>query len=257
MQLLRPGILVSLKTELRGGALYERVDIEHERVDGGQDRAKWETTRVIEDAEEYQRGQKARSRASGLIRRACVPSSFGLICPEGREGQLDEAVREARRVADEYNAGAQHSTVAVYVLKGRIASTDEEAARAIAAEIRGLLEQMESGVRRVDAGAIRDAAARAKKLGQALSEDQAKKVGEAVAAARKAATEIVKRVTKGGELAETVVAELEKETAEIGAARFSFLDLDEPEPAAAPGEALPAVSDQRFAELEEPKEPAA
>ena len=47
-------------------------------------------------------------------------------------------------------------------------------------------------------------------------------------AARTAARELVRRVEKAGEVAETVVAELKVE--HIRSARFSFLDFDDAKP---------------------------
>jgi hypothetical protein len=249
MQLLRPGILVSLKTELSGGALYERVDLEHTEDETGRDKAKWETTRYIEDPAEYERAVKVRSKAGGLVRRACAQTAFGLLCPESRESSLDEAIAEAQRIVSEFNASARHSQVRVYVLRGRIASSDEEAARAIASEVRDLLDQMERGVRAVNAEAVREAATRAKKIAGVLDEAQAKKIGEAVEAAREAATAIVKRVVKGGEEAAQVIEELKNQTAAIETARFAFLDTEEVVPTRA-GEELPQVSVPRFTELD-------
>jgi hypothetical protein len=248
--MLRPGILVSLKTQISGGTLYERVDLEHETSDDGRDKAKWETTRYIEDPAEYERGVKIRSKARGLIERACSKTAFGLLCPESKESSLDEAIGEAQKIVTSFNESAQHSTVRVYVIRGRIASSDEEAARAIASEVRDLLTQMESGVATVDVEKIREAANKAKRLGAVLEESQALKVNEAVAAAREAATAIVKRVTKNGELAETVIAELRGQTAAIETARFAFLDTDDETVPAPAGEELPQVSVPRFTELD-------
>jgi hypothetical protein len=155
----------------------------------------------------------------------CIQSAFGLICPESREDELDAAMRAARAIADEHNSTAAHTEVRVYILKGRIASSDAEAARAIASEITGLLAQMQAGIQGADTKTIREAASRARALGAMLDARQAKAVSEAVDAARKAAREITRRVERDGETAETVLRELDGKA--IEAARFAFLDLDE------------------------------
>ena len=56
--------------------------------------------------------------------------------------------------------------------------------------------------------AIRDAATKARSLGQMIDAEQAAKVSDAVKAARKAATEIVRRVEKAGESGEEVLRDL-------------------------------------------------
>lgn len=238
---LKPGLLVSMKTSVKGGADYVRSEIEREHTtDGGQRVAKWETTRTIRDPAEYERAIKARGAARSAIIGACNQTSFGLLCPVAREAELRTAIDVARIIADEFNATAQHSTVEVYVITGRVAQDDVEAARAIAAEVRELMDQMTEAVRLADAESIRDAANKARALGGMLSEDAAAKVSAAVAEARKAARAIVKRVEKGAEIASKVVAELSVK--DIEAARFAFLDIPDAGAVPAAAEALPATA---------------
>jgi len=233
--LLKPGFLVSLKTSLTGGVSYSRVDLDAERPDDGAEIARWETIRKIEDPDEHKRATKVRSQAGSLIRSVCVSTAFGLLCPESKEAELEDAILRAQALVDAHNQTAQYSAVRVYVLRGRIASTDEEAVRALSSEVRELLDEMQAGIRRVDVAAIRDAASRAKKLGGILDADQAAKVNRAVEAARDAAKQIVKHIETDG--AEAVRAVAESMSGPIEAARFSFLELEEsiqsPVPAAA------------------------
>lgn len=221
---LKPGILVALRTAVRGGVEYRRTDLEPEAPEGTAAIERWETTRVVECPEEHERARAVRSAATNLIRRVCVATDFGLLCPEARESALDEATTAAKALADEHNRTAEHTRVDVYVMKGRIASSDEEAARGIAAEVRGLLDGMERGILAGDPVAVREAASRARKLEQVLDDAAAKKVGEAVSEARSAAREIARRVIDSGEAIETVVTEIRRERIET--ARFAFLDVD-------------------------------
>jgi hypothetical protein len=223
---------VSLKTSVRGGVEYRRADLA--APEGGPEGAavsRWETTKITINPAEVERASKARSKARSLVASVCSSSAFGLLCPEARAPDLERVVAEARAVAAEFNAGAKHTTIGVYVIAGRIASTDEEAARAIGSEVRELLTAMEDGIKAADPEAIREAANKARALGAMLSDEAAGKVGKAIEAARSAAREITRRVAKGGEVAAKVVADIR--TDEIARARFAFLDL---EPAAAVAE---------------------
>jgi hypothetical protein len=164
---------------------------------------------------------------------------------------LDAAIAEARKLADRFNADARHTEIGVYALKGRIAETDEEATRAIASEVRGLLSEMETGIRTLNVKSIRDAATKARGLAGMLESAQADTVTRAIESARVSAREIVRRVERDGEAAERVLASLN--TGAIEKARFAFLDSDAPAretdagaPLAAP---LPSVTLQRFADL--------
>ncbi len=250
---LKPGILVSLKTSLRGGVVYERRDLPTGEAASAAEAAgiaRWETTRIIDDPEEHEKAVKTRGVCARTIRSLCVSTAFGLLCAESAEAKLDAAIEEARRIANEHNQVSKSNSITVHVLKGRIASSDEEAARAIASEVTDLLSQMEEGIRRVDVKAVRDAANRARQIGAVLDESQAKVVSAAVEQARSAAREIVKRVSKGGEDAVEVIKSLS--VSAIETARFAFLDLEASAPVE--GEAIPAV-DARHLDLEVTAEP--
>lgn len=243
--IMKPGILVALKTSLQGSVAYARRLLDEE-TSGGREVEKWETTRVIEDVTEHERACKVRSKARSLISAHCCPTSFGLLCPLEREDELNEAVRKARTLVENFNASATRARVEVYVLKGRIAESDEEATRAIASDVHALLEQMEAGIAKVDAKAIREAARKARAMGAMLDDAKQKQVQRAIDVAREAAKKIVKRVEKGGEDAQLVLEEIS--TRPIETARFAFLDLDDAAPA--PAKAMPSVDLQRAANLE-------
>lgn len=227
--IMKPGILVSLKTSLHGGVSYARRDLDAEK-DGKSEIERWETTRVIDDPEEHDKAVKMRAKARNLISKHCTPTSFGLLCPLGVEDELNEAIRKARAMVDDFNRATTYARVNVYVLKGRIAETDEEATRAIASDVASLLEDMQRGIKAVDVKAIRDAATKARAMGAMLGEEKAEQVSRAIDQARKAAREIVKRVEKGGEDANKVLETIS--TKPIESARFAFLDLDGVKPPA-------------------------
>jgi hypothetical protein len=240
-QLLRPGLLVALKTSIRGGIVYQRDELEPDHREGDARICEWKTRREISDAAEYDKAVIARSAARNAIVRVCRLSSFGLLCPVDDEQKLADAVMEARQIANIHNNDANVTKVEVFVLTGRIAQTDEEAARAIGNEVKELIARMERGVATADPEAIRAAATEAKQLASMLSDEAQTKVSEAIAQVRKAASELVKRVEKAGEKAADVVKEIQLD--KLHAARFAVLDLmgegEEAEgvkvPVAAPG----------------------
>jgi hypothetical protein len=256
---IRPGILVALRTSVTGGITYNRVDLDADAdkpAEEGASVARWETTKIVTDPKELERATKVRSEAVAQISKVCVRTSFGLLAPAGAEGSLDEAHAKARELVAAHNAAATHTKVEIHLLKGRIASTDEEAARAIASEVTSLLRDMERSVQRLDPESIRAAATKAAAMGAVLGEDKAAAVGKAVEAARTAARVIVKRVQKSGEDGARVLLDLQ--TGDIERARMSFLDMDEPAPVTAnDADALPAVELQRTADLDldEPEAP--
>jgi hypothetical protein len=218
---LRPGLLVSLKTSIRGNISYDHRDIERDHLtEDGRQLAKWETERTISDPAEYEAATKVRSKVRSIISGVCANSAFGLLCPEKSADDLDKAIAEARRMADEFNATAKLTSVRLYVIAGRIAPDDVEAVRAINSEVRDLLANMADGIRNLDVKAVRDAADRARDIGRMLAPDAQARVQEAIDLARSTARQIV----KAGEQA---AQEIDQRTIRrITEARTAFLDLE-------------------------------
>ncbi len=245
---IRPGLLVSIKSTVVGGVSYQRVDLDADNpAEEGQEVTRWETKRVIEDKDEHAAAVKCRSKALGLIRKCCNATSFGLLCPSDREGALDAAIAQARALVDAHNATSKHTRVGVYALKGRVASDDAEAARAITQEIGTLVTRMTAGIAAFDPEAIRAAANRARELSGMLSDEKQEKISAAIAQARAAARTITKNLETEGKAREVVMLDIQR--GQIESARIAFLDLSggEADPVDEP---LPAVNQQRFADLE-------
>ena len=219
---IRPGLIVVLRTNITGNVTYIKSMIEAEYVtDDGKKRARWETERTIIDPAEHEEATKIRSKVRQTIAGICVQTAFGLLCPENKAPLLDTAIGEARTLAEEFNGRASTTRIATYVIAGKVAADDVEAVRAINSEVRDLMEVMEKGLASLDVKAVRDAADKARALGSMLSDDAASRVKEAIAVARKAATDIVKAAEVGG--AELDLLAIQK----ITAARTSFLDISE------------------------------
>lgn len=251
---IRPGLMVSLKTRVEGGVTYlrENLDPTSAEVVGASEAGKlvekWNTTKVVEDPAEHKRAREAVQKARKAIVAVCANTAFGLLCPADREAELDAGIAEARRVVREYNAAATFTHVRVFALKGAIASSDEESARAIGEEVSQLIEAMNRGIDKLDPEAIRDAANKAKQLEEMLGPDQAEAVKGAIEQARKAARAIVKRVQNEGEAAAIVLKDLQRGSLEK--ARIAFLDLSGECPVATNGASMPAVNVQRLAGLD-------
>ena len=247
--IIRPGFMVSLKTSVQGGVAYQRTDLDASGVDatGTAAVARWETTKIVADPAEHDKAVGVRNKARSLISKVCVPTAFGLLCPEAAEGDLLAAVAEARALVREHNDSASRTTVGLYVLTGKIASTDEENARAIGEEIRGLIAGMSSAIDRLDPEGLREAASKAQKVAAMLAPEESEKVGAAVQAARKAARDITRRVIKNAEPAAMVLLDIQRGA--IEQARIAFLDLDGDATVAA-GEEMPAADLGRMASLE-------
>lgn len=249
--ILRPGFMVSLKTTVKGGVSYQRRELDTaaaaEMASEGATVARWETTKIVEDPAEHERANKVRGEARSLITRHCVATAFGLLCPEVREAELQASVAQARALVAAHNEAATCTHVSVYVMSGKIAATDEENARAIGEEIRGLIADMSSAIDKLAPEKIREAAAKAAKISTMLAPAQSEKVGFAVAAARKAARDITRRIGQNAEPAAVVLADIQRGAIEN--ARIAFLDLDE-EGSVVAEDALPAVDLARIGSLD-------
>jgi transposase len=225
---LRPGLLVSLKTSVKGNVKYDKRDIANKSTADGKEIAEWETKRTIADPAEFKAAAEARSKAGSIIRSVCVGSNFGLLCPEKDKDELDKALKEARKVVDAFNATATITHVSVYAMIGRVASDDVEAVRSINSEISDLLGKMEAGLKNLDVKAIRQAASDAKEVGQMLTPEAAARVQIAIDTARSSARKIVKAGEQAAQEIDT------RAIRKVTEARTAFLDLDEAGTVAAP-----------------------
>lgn len=242
---MKPGYMVSLKTSITGNVSYKRVDLDKSR-DGSQEVEKWETTRFCMDGPEYDRAKEIRGKARNMVIGVCVSTSYATLCPIDREADLESAIQQAEALVSQFNREAVHTRIGFYPLAVLVESDNERATRAITAEVRELLDKMTAGIQSFDKDSIRDAADRAKAIGQMLDSSKQEQVNAAVDAARKAARQITKAIKEAGENARLVIGEIN--AAPIAVARFSFLDVDADncQPAPEPEAAMPAVSVQRF-----------
>lgn len=226
---IRPGLLVSLKTSLTGNVSYRTLDLEQDHTtDDGERKARWETERTIAEPAEYEEATKIRSKCRSLITAVCSASTFGLLCPQADGDGLSRAIEEAQRLADDFNRRARCTRVKVYVIAGKIAADDVEATKAINSEVRDLLDRMEQGVRNLDVETIREAANRAKKIGNMITPDASARLTMAIDQARNAAKQIV----KAGEAASLEIDQ--RAVRAITESRTAFLDLDDAKEVAAP-----------------------
>ena len=219
---LRPGLLVGLKTSIRGNVSYKTRDLEKEhQLEGGAARAVWETERTVANKAELNRAIKARGEARHAIASVCSRTSFGLLCPEAWEKSLREGITRARQIAAEFNQRARVTEVEVNVIVGRVAQDDVEAVRAINSEVRDLMREMAVGIKELDVKQVRDAANRARSVGAMLTPEASERIKEAIATARASARQII----KAGEAA---AKEVDKEAIKkINQVRTAFLDFSD------------------------------
>ncbi len=268
---LKPCILVPLHSSVEGGVAYTRKTLDAplgapkladvlateagalsagEADDVRRDVERWETTKIVEDKAEHERAKKVQSLARGEISKLCIKTSFGLICPIAYESELSAAIDRAHAIVTAFNSdpATRYTRVSLFVVRGHVAATDEEAAKAIGDEIRRLVQQMDAGIGKLDVEAIREAASKARALAATLSDEQSVIVSEAVKAARKAANTIAKRIDRDGEIAAVVVADIQRGA--IEKARMAFLDLDDMSAPAPDSDPAPVANVQRVAGLD-------
>jgi len=248
MLTVKPGYLVSIKTYVRGGVSYDREELDKKQQSTGQEVVQWKTTKITEDPNEHEQASRLQGKISNMLLRHCIRTPFGPICPENKNKLFLKAQQMAEAMTNQFNSQAKYTHVSVHVIRGRIADNDAEATRAIAREIRILSQEMKRGIDAADPQTIRDAASKAKALGQMVDEQLQEKVSKGIKAARKAARQLVARVEKKGEEAQQVIAE--QNTGPIDQLQAAFLDLEEEEATIAVENQLPAINIKQAGELD-------
>lgn len=219
--ILRPGLLVSLRTSIKGNVRYFTTSLEAEHItEAGEERARWETERTVRDPEEQKRALKARSLARSAVQTVCSHSDFGLLCLQENRSKLDAAIAKAEGIAREFNLTAEVSRLNVNVIIGEVAADDVRAIRSINQEMRDLMDAMASGLATLDVEAVRNAANKARSVGKMLEPNAKANVERALTIARTAARQIVKA-------GETGAAEIDQVAIQrLTEARTAFLDID-------------------------------
>lgn len=227
---LRPGYLVGLKTSITGNVKYLKTTIQPDELDVelGIHTSKWETERRVLNAEEQEKATKLRSEIRTMIGRHCSTTAFGMLCPQEAKPDLDQAMLDAQAKVAEFNRSAQTTRIRVDALCGRIEPDDAKAVRVINNEIAQLLETMKTGLQNLDVDGVRDAANRARELGQMLTLEAQAKVNVSIELARA----LAKKIKAAGE---TAAVEIDRMTiARLTEARTAFLDLDDQEEVVSP-----------------------
>jgi hypothetical protein len=222
---LRPGLLVNMSSALKGNTSYRVNQLGEIVSEDGSVITEWETERVTRDPAEHAEAIKTRTKIRGLILRVCVTTAFSnvLLCPNSKEDELREAIREGERLRDEFNSQANVTRISFHVYVGRIAQDDELAIKSITSEIRQLMDEMQQGLVSLNVDAVRDAANKAQAMSEMLSSEARMNMQVAIDAARASAT-ATKKLAKAGE---TAAIEIDKMAIKrIDKARTAFLDFE-------------------------------
>jgi hypothetical protein len=227
---LVPGLLVHVSTSIKGNVKYLKTEGESYIREDGSEYTDWETERTVKDPKEQKLATEIRSKARSLIVGVCAATEHGLLCPEADREKLEEAYVKARKLVSDFNATAKTTRLKFNALAGRIAPDDLQAVRAINGEVRDLISEMQEGIEALDVERVRDAAQRAKKIGNMLSDEAKERIADAVNAVRKVAKDIV-------EAGEQAAIEVDASVInKLAAARTAFLDLDDAAEVQAPAD---------------------
>jgi alkanesulfonate monooxygenase SsuD/methylene tetrahydromethanopterin reductase-like flavin-dependent oxidoreductase (luciferase family) len=217
---LRPGLVVVMKSGLGGGVTYNRKILDkYIDAETGAEVVIWDTKKVTVDPVEHAEAIKVRTLARGRILRVTQITDFGLMARAEDRARVSEEIKRAKEIVAEFNARARTTRIDMRFMVGVVAADDVEAVESIAKQVRSLLADMQTGLQRFDADAIRAAANEAQTLGQLLTDDARERLQGAIDAARKSARQIVKA-------GETAAKELDRAAfAKLDTARVAFLDF--------------------------------
>lgn len=221
VKMLKPGILVSLKTSQTGNRSYKKEELERAHIaEGGVERSRWNTTKIVYDPAEAKAAAQTANRARYLVTRLCADTAHGPLCPVERRDDLNAAIVEAREMVREFNETAVFSRVDVNVICGEIIADDLNTVRALFSETERFMAEMQEGLAELDVKKVRAICVKALDVGQMLSPE----AGATMALAVNTAREACKKIVAAGEQAAAEIDQRAINT--IGVARSSFLDFN-------------------------------
>lgn len=243
-QTIRPGLLVGIKTSVKGNVTYTKTPTEVEHLKDGGEKATWDTERHIKDVAEQEEATKIRGQARSLISSICSTTNFGYLCPLVAKPELMTKIDEAQKLCDEFNARSRVTKVRFGAVTGTIQQDDFQAVRMLRREVTELLTDMKEGLENLDVATVREAANRAKQLGQMLSPEAEVRLEMAIKKVRSTA----RKIAAAGEQGE---AEIDRSTIRaLTETRTMFLDLDDVKEVETPlntGRAVDLTEDRKTA----------
>ena len=243
MRVLKPGYLISLKTNRHGGVKIRRKSLDVNPSDvtvideSVTSVTKSEVTTIIADKNELKAAEKLRGALRYSVASHCAWSEFGLLAPRAKIETVRAAFKEAKEQARGWNANHTITRVDIFMLEGEIAENEAAASAAAASEVKDLIDEMKETILSGNVEYLRNnVLKKASQFQKMLDGEAATKFGSAIEEVRKAAREIVKGITKGEDVA-MVVSKLKLES--LNESNFAFLDMEDP--IEIPGEQLPSV----------------
>ena len=226
IQTFKAGLAIDLTVRVTGGIEYKRRTISSKTLASGAKIEEWETEKVTLHPEEHARAIEVRASVRNSITRICARTPLGdlLLVPPEREDDIRKALDEASARIDAHNSSAVAHFLVMGCVPSRLVPDDRWTVRSITGEIMATLATMEAGIAGASAERIREAADSAKKILPMLADGPRAVIEAAIEQARTHAREITRRVTKGGEDAMDVIAELQDRCDKIDAAKLTFLD---------------------------------
>lgn len=193
---VKPGLLVVIKSSVRGGAEYDRREMSTDDVDpaGAEQVRAWATVQRVFDPDELAGAKAVRGRAVGWLWARVAQTPYGLVVTDDRVHAFDAALAKARAAVDAFNGGARHVRVTLRVLKTRLLL--EEAAAAFEEAAEEAVEELDARDFKTaeDVEEIRKVADRAADFAAVLRGDLAERVLAKIREARAAATAAAKEV---------------------------------------------------------------
>lgn len=103
---LQPGFLVIENVHRFGGISYKRNDIDH-ILQGSTITKKYQGEVIIANAVEFEEAKQVIGSCYSSMRKVCINSSLGLICPIDKKEDLLKTIEEIRNRVDTFNAKSQ------------------------------------------------------------------------------------------------------------------------------------------------------
>lgn len=227
---LPPSILVGGEISVPGDVRYQNLGSEQSTFDEGEVKRKEvvkTTKKTTRDPDGYAAAHTLAGELRSELRKIVQATPLGWICRLEREEELDSYVASAKQRAKEFNADSKYHFVRVSILKARIATDDETAARELAYEMQRMLSEMRLALDACDVKKIREVCVRAKYLKPVFPDREQSVIQEVVDSARAQARMIVKEVGSKGQQIDLIKGDID--TSVVDAARLMFLDFEAPD----------------------------
>jgi hypothetical protein len=221
---IEPCILVNDRVSVDRGVRYVRHDLFKKANPDGSEDAKWETERHYKDRSETKVANSTYTKARSLLRKVCLPTEIGFVCPVAKENELQAAIFAAGKLVDDANKSFKHCKITLRIVCTTIEPTNNAGVAMLEDTLTNTVASVKAALENFDMQRVREVLSSTKTLADVLADPVQK---QRLVDARKQTADLLKQMAElvkeyDGNIADAMVSNAAGAILQRAAAEWDF-----------------------------------